>query len=89
MKITTNPELPPVTSKPYPLPLKHHKCVKEKIKNLLEAGLIVCSMSPYDTPVIVVPRKWKPGIVLAETKWLVIDYRELNKQISDPSKVKR
>ena len=30
MKIETDPKLPPVASKPYPLPLKHHKFVKEK-----------------------------------------------------------
>ena len=37
-------------------------------------------MSPYATP-ISGPRKSKPGAPLAETKRLVIDYRELNKQI--------
>ena len=38
-------------------------------------------MSPYTTPIIVVPRKSKLGALLAETKRLVIDYMELNKQI--------
>ena len=37
---------------------------------------------PYVAPIIVVPRKSKSGIPLAETKILIIDYRELNKQIS-------
>ena len=36
-------------------------------------------MSPYPTPVIVVPRKSKPGTPLIETKLLVIDYGELKK----------
>ena len=40
MKIDTDLNLPPVASKPYPLPLKHHKFVKEETENLLEAGLI-------------------------------------------------
>ena len=40
MKIDTDPNLPPVASKPFPLPLKHHNEVKEEIENLLEAGLI-------------------------------------------------
>ena len=30
----------PVASKPYSLPLKHHKFIKEELTNLLEAGLI-------------------------------------------------
>ena len=63
------------------LPLKHHKFVKEEIKNLLEAGLIERSMSPYATSVIVVHRKSNLGAPLTETKRLVIDYCELNKQI--------
>ena len=82
MFIKTDPELPPVASKPYPLPLKHHKFIKEEIKNLLKAVLIEISMSPCTAPILVVPRKSKPGAPLAETKRLVIDYRELNKQIS-------
>ena len=57
MKIESVPKLPPVASKPYALPLKHHKFVKEEIENLLEAALIEYSMSPYATPVIVVLRK--------------------------------
>ena len=68
MIIETDPNLPPVASKPYPLPLKHHKFIKAEIKNLPEVGLIERSMSPYATPVIVVPRKSKSGTLLAETK---------------------
>ena len=77
-----DPELPPVASKLHPLPFKHHNFVKEEIENLLEAGLIKRSVSPYAVPIIVVPRKSQPGAPLAETKRLVIDYWELNKQIS-------
>ena len=80
MTIDTTPNLAPVVSKPYPLPLKHHIFVKE-IENLLEAGLIKRSMSPYTAPIIVVPRKSKPGVPLAETERLAIDKYELNKQI--------
>ena len=50
MEIDTHPNLPPVTSKPYPLPLKQHKFIKEEIKNFLEAGLIERSKSLYATP---------------------------------------
>ena len=57
MKIDTDPNLPTVASKLYPLPLKHHRFVKEEIDSLLEAGLIERSMSPYASPIIVVLRK--------------------------------
>ena len=33
MRINTDPNLPPVASRLYPLPLKHHKFVKEEIEN--------------------------------------------------------
>ena len=79
MTIETDPKLSPVASKPYTLPVKCHKFVKEELENLLEAGLIKRSMSAYATPIIVVPRKNKPVAPLAETKRLVIDYWELNK----------
>ena len=57
MTIETDTELPPVASKPFPLPLKHHKFVKEEIENLLEAGLIERSVSHYAAPIIVFSRK--------------------------------
>ena len=57
MTIDTDLNLPPIVSKPYPLPLKHHKLVKEEIENLVEAGLIERSMSPYVASIIVVPDK--------------------------------
>ena len=80
MVIKTDPELLPVVSKPYPLSLKHYKFVNVERENLLEAGLIKRSLSPYTVPIIVVPRKSKLGAPLAEMKRLVIDYRELKKQ---------
>ena len=48
---------------------------------MLEAGVIERSVSPYATPIIIVPRKSRPGAPLAETKRLVTDYQEFNKQI--------
>ena len=74
MIIEMDPEMLPVVNKPHPLLLKHHKCVKENIENLLEAGLIERSMSPYTAPIIVVPRKSTPGAPLAETKGLILDF---------------
>ena len=79
LKINTDLNLPPVASKPYCLHLKHYKIAKEETENILEAGLIERSMSLYAIPIIVVPRKSKPGAPLAEAKRLVIDYKEFNK----------
>ena len=81
MVFHTKPGSIPVVSKPYSLPLKHHKFVKEKLTNLLEAGLIEQSLSPSAAPIMVVPRKAPAGSSLTEMKRLVIDYQELNKQL--------
>ena len=75
MTIYTDPNLPPITSKPYPLPLKQHKFVNEENENLLGAGLIERSVSPYAAPITVVPRKSILKALLSETKRLVIDYQ--------------
>ena len=58
MTIDIEPNLLPIVSKPYPLPLKYHKFVKEEIENLLQEGLIEIS---YAAPIILVPRKSKSG----------------------------
>ena len=80
MVLPTEPGAAPVASKPHDLPLKHHKFVKEELMNLLEVGLIERSLSPYAAQIIVVHHKVPPRSSLTETKRLVIDYHELNKQ---------
>ena len=50
-----------VLSKPYSLPMKNHKFIKEELANLLEAGLIEWSLSPYAAPIMVVPCKAPAG----------------------------
>ena len=74
MTIETDSELPPGASKPYPLPLKHHKFIKEEIENSLKAEPIERSISPYATTIIIDPTNHKTGAPLVETKRLVIDY---------------
>ena len=64
MIIKTDPELPELASKLYPLPLKDHKFIKEEIENLLQAGNIERLMNPYAAPIIVLSRKSKPGAPL-------------------------
>ena len=47
MALPTEPGAAAVASKPYDLPLKHHKFVKEELMNLLDVGLIERSPVPY------------------------------------------
>ena len=59
MEIET--EGPPIASQPYVLPLKHHSFIQEEIANLERAGVIHKSLSPYASPIVVVPKKAPPG----------------------------
>ena len=52
---------PPVSSRLYTLALKHHQWVQEEIKTLERAGVITKSMSPWVSPIVVVPKKSQPG----------------------------
>lgn len=63
----------PVTKKPYPIPLKHIKAVKDEIIKLQEMNIIRPSTSNYASPAFLIPKK------NGEMR-LVIDYRELNQK---------
>ena len=52
---------PPSPKKPYTLPLKHYNWVQQEIESLERAGIITQSVSPWASPVIVVPKKSAPG----------------------------
>ena len=52
---------PPVSSRLYTLALKHHKWVQEEIETLERAGVIAKSMSPWASPIVIVPKKSQPG----------------------------
>ena len=67
---------PPVSSRPYTLALKHHQWVQDEIETLECAGLITKSMSPWASPIVVVPKKSQPGE--PQKKRLCIDFRKIN-----------
>ena len=48
---------PPITSKPYIMPLKYHESVDHKIKQLEEVDILSRSMSDWASPILVVPKK--------------------------------
>ena len=75
MEIDTGDSLP-VAQSPYTLPLKHYEWVRKEIETLEKAGVIVNSLSPWASPVIVVPKKF--ALDEPPRRRLVIDYRKIN-----------
>ena len=67
---------PPVSSRPYTLALKYHRWVQEEIETLERAGIITKSMSPWASPIVIVPKKSQPGE--PPKKRLCIDFRKIN-----------
>ena len=75
MEIDTGDQLP-VAQNPYTLSLKHYKWVRKEIKTLEKAGVIERSLSPWASPVIVVPKKSAPDE--PPRRRLCVDYRKVN-----------
>ena len=56
MHIATRPDAAPIAAQPYPLLLNHHDLLKQEIKNLLDAGIICKSMSPWASSIVIVKK---------------------------------
>ena len=67
---------PPITQKPYTLPLKHTEWVQRELEILERAGVIVRSVSPWASPIVVVPKRTAPGE--PPKRSLCVDDRALN-----------
>ena len=67
---------PPMCQKPYSLPLKHVKWVQKELEILERAGVIQRSMSPWASPIVIVPKKTEPGE--PPRRRMCVDYRMLN-----------
>ena len=52
---------PPVSSRPYTLPLKHYGWVQREMESLECAGVITKSMSKWASPIVIVPKNQLPG----------------------------
>ena len=65
---------PPIASKLYTLPLKHYDWVQKEIETLERAGIIERSISPWASPVVIVPKKSAPGE--PPRRRMCIDYRK-------------
>ena len=71
---------PPITQKPYTLPLKHTTWVERELEILEKAGVIVRSVSPWASPIVIVPKRTAPGEPPKQR--LCVDYRALNSLIT-------
>jgi hypothetical protein len=68
----------PINKRPYRLPESQRKEIDRQVTNLLEEGIIVESNSPWNSPILVVPKRIGAD---GEKIWhLVVDFRRLNKQ---------
>ena len=76
MEIKTG-DSPPVCQRPYNLPLKHIDWVQKELDTLKKAGLIITrSVSPWASPIVIVPKRTAPGE--PPKKRLCVDYRVIN-----------
>ena len=67
---------PPICQKPYTLPLKHYSWVQQEVETLERAGIIKKSLSPWASPIVVVPKKSIPG---EPPRWrMCVDFRKIN-----------
>ena len=67
---------PPICQKPYTLPLKHYSWVQQEIKTLEHVGVIKKSISPWPSPIVVVPKKSAPG---EAPRWrMCMDFWKIN-----------
>ena len=75
---------PPVCQWPYNLPLKHREWVQKELETLERAGVIVRSISPWASPIVVVPKKTEPGE--PPRRRLCVDYRVINSLLPEVQK---
>ena len=75
---------PPVCQKPYNLPLKHREWVQKELETLEGAGVIVRSISPWASPIVVVPKKTEPGE--PPRRRPCVDYRVVNSLLPEVQK---
>ena len=79
MEINTG-DCPPIAHKPYTLPLKHAMWVQKELEILEKAGVIVRSVSPWTSPIVIVPKRTTPGE--PPKRRLCMDYCAVNSFIT-------
>ena len=66
------------------LPLKHREWVQKELETLEKAGVIVRSISPWASPILVVPKKTGPGE--PPRRRLCVDHRVINSLLPEVQK---
>ena len=84
MEIDTG-DSPPISQRPYNLPLKHSDRVQKELDMLEKAGVITRSVLPWASPIVIVPKKTEPGE--PPRRRLCVDYRALNNLLPTVQKV--
>ena len=69
-------DCPPVFTPPYRKSQKEREMIKEEVAMMLKLGIIEKSSSPWNSPVIIVPKK-------DGTRRFVVDYRNVNSVIKN------
>ena len=83
MEIPTG-DNPPISQRPYGLALKHVQWVQDEIETLERVGVITKSVSPWASPIVIVPKKTLPGE--PPHRRMCVDYRMLNSLLSKVEK---
>lgn len=75
-EINVNPSTQPINERPYRLPFRHKQEIDKQIQNLLEENIIAPSRSPWNAPLLVVPKKQDAE---GNAQYRVcVDFRKLN-----------
>lgn len=74
--IQTDSAKGPINIRPYRLPFKHREVIKNQTDQMLKDDIISPSCSPWNSPLLVVPKKTDPS---GEPKYRVcVDFRKIN-----------
>ncbi len=77
---------PPIAQAPYCVALRHVDWLRDELTKLEEAGVIEQCISPWASPIVIVPKKTIPGH--PPEKRMCVDYRALNAllpQVTNPT----
>ena len=83
MEIDTG-DNPPVSQRPYSLALKHVEWVRQELEALEKARVITRSVSPWASPIVIVPKKSALGE--PPKRRMCVDYRALNNLLTPVTK---
>lgn len=74
-RVKTLPESSPISVRPFRQPHSTKSEIQRQVNNMLEDGIVQDSMSPWNFPLLLVPKRSSND----EKKWrVVVDYRKLN-----------